>query len=166
MNQVYTYLPLNEAYTKRTALKKYYTMQIIFGIMSVVLFLTNFLKSNVEMNNKSSMLKEIFVIVILLFPLINLLLSRFPIKVEISELSNSVRVTYLNGFGDQNEDIIGIKNAQIRYTLASARYPKSGMQFRIIQNLFINWIHISLSHGFTKAQILEIYEKAKKIQDQ
>ena len=164
MHQVYTFLPSNEAYTKRKALKKYYTLQLTCIVIAFIVFIIEMIKTNWEINHKSISLIGLFMIIVLLSPIINLLFSRFPIKIEISELSKSVRATYLNGLGNQKEDIIGIENALIRYTVTSAKNPKSGMQCRIVQNLFNNWIHISLQHGFTQLQILDIYEKAKSFQ--
>lgn len=113
------------------------------------------LKTNFNYNSVA----YIIIGLLISFVILNIFFIRFPIKVEISETSNSLRVTYLNGFGYKKEDIIGITGAQIRYVNKSSKNPAAGKQFRMIQNLFTNWIHIDQSHGFDEEQIESVYNK-------
>jgi|GEM_PF-3269882 len=148
---VNTYIPESIGYTKKKAIKKIFFMLIIPLIMSI------FLGIKTKFNYNPIACSIIGVVIC--FVILNVFFSRYPIKIEISEISKSLRITYLNGFGNEKKDIIGIDGAQIRYVNRSSKNPSAGKQFRIVQNLFTNWIHIDQSHGFGQQQIEDIYNK-------
>jgi len=154
---VYTYIPEEKGYTKQKAIKKIFFMLIVPVIMSI------FLGIKTQFNYNPAAYGIIGLLIC--FVILNVFFSRYPIKIEISEISKSLRIHYLNGFGNEKEDIIAIQSAQIRYINRSSKNPSAGKQFRIIQNLFSNWIHVDQSHGFGIGQIEDIYNKTILLKD-
>lgn len=158
MTKVYT-SKKTDAEIKKGIKKGMIILQIIPISILIVTYLISLLES--KKSTKVDVFDALIFMAILMFAITLFLAPKFmriPKSLEISEESKLLKVEYFNGYGNVKFDVIDLHIAQVTY-LPPYKHPYKDKLLKIWADTLVKWINVSVTNGFSKDELLEIYNK-------